>query len=128
MNLKLSNTNKILLGIATVIIVGALITFCYVSSHTSHVAEGEYYLYGTMIDSNTTYRCLVLKNDSSSIPDEESPFYIIKTDDNTIIKDVTGENSTIYALKDGMKLQVTAEKNSTPEDTQTASIIQVQPS
>lgn len=81
-----------------------------------------------MIDSNTTYRCLVLKNDSSSIPDEESPFYIIKTDDNTIIKDVTGENSTIYALKDGMKLQVTAEKNSTPEDTQTASIIQVQPS
>ena len=100
MNLKLSNTNKILLGIATVIIVGALITFYYVSSHTSHVAEGEYYLYGTMIDSNTTYRCLVLKNDSSSIPDEESPFYIIKTDDNTIIKDVTGENSTIYALKD----------------------------
>ena len=48
MNLKLSNTNKILLGIATVIIVGALITFYYVSSHTSHVAEGEYYLYGTI--------------------------------------------------------------------------------
>lgn len=125
MNIKLSNTKKILLGIATVIIIGAIIALYYVFSHTT---GREYCLYGTMIDSNTTYRCLVLKNDSSSIPDGDSPFYIIKTDDNTIIKDVNGENLTIYTLKDGMKLQVTAKKVSTLENTQTASIIQVQPS
>ncbi len=124
MDFKLSKIGKLSVGIILVVIAATIIIY----SVFARTATVEYYLYGTMIDSNTTYQCLVLKNSSDSIPNGDSPFYLITANENTNIKGENGESLTFYDLKSGMNLQVITDDNFDSKGTHIASQIQVEPS